>query len=180
MIFVTLNEEMEKLLSSIKGAETVSYECERIFNNVYGKLRIHTEKGSIEVTNFHQTRDILGAQEDASGFQCKKVKKGSCFKPLCGDAADTFRMRGLVTEIKIINDAISVNDGAYEISFDQAIVIKTKDETVMFSRDAWFSEDITVSEHDDYELLVPVSRVAELWSFDGDNKVKITRTSRQL
>ena len=50
----------------------------------------------------------------------------------------------------------------------------------MFSRDIWFSEDITISEHDDYNSIFPISQIVDSWSDDGENKVNVIRTSRKL
>ena len=51
---------------------------------------------------------------------------------------------------------------------------------LMFSRDIWFSEDITISEHDDYDSIFPISQVVDSWANDGENKVNVVRTSRKL
>ena len=64
--------------------------------------------------------------------------------------------------------------------FDQAIIIRTETKVIMFSRDIWFSEDITISEHDDYNSIFPISQVVDSWSDDGENKVNVIRTSRKL
>ena len=79
-----------------------------------------------------------------------------------------------------MNDSIYLNDGEFEISFDQAIIIKTETKTIMFSRSAWFSEDISIDEHDDYDSIYPVSDERELFENEDTNKVKITRTRRKL
>ena len=83
-------------------------------------------------------------------------------------------------DIEIVNDSICINDGEFEISFDQAIIIRTESKLIMFSRDIWFSEDITISEHDDYNSIFPIYQVVDSWSDDGENKVNVIRTSRNL
>ena len=50
----------------------------------------------------------------------------------------------------------------------------------MFSRDIWFSEVITINENDDYDAVYSIDKVVEAWSDDGENKVKVIRTSRKL
>ena len=82
--------------------------------------------------------------------------------------------------IEIINDVIEVNDGEYEISFDRAIIFRTDKKDIMFSRDIWFSEVITINENDDYDAVYSIDQVVEAWSDEGENKVNVVRTSRKL
>ena len=73
-----------------------------------------------------------------------------------------------------------LNDGEYEISFDRAIIFRTDKKDIMFSRDIWFSEVITINENDDYDAVYSIDQVVEAWSDEGENKVNVIRTSRKL
>lgn len=180
MIYVTLDSYMEQLLRKMKKSVFVSYECGKVFNNAYGNLRINTDVDSIELTNLQKVVPFFDDEEDVSGFMCKQVDKNSEFKPYCEETPQTFEVGESIKDIEIINDSISINDDEFEISFDQAIIIRTESKVIMFSRNIWFSEIITISEHDDYDSLHPISQVIETWSDQGENRVNVRRTCRKL
>lgn len=180
MIYVTLNNNMEEMLRNIKESKFISYECGKVFGNAYGNLRINTDKSSVEITNLQKTTPFFDTEEEVAGFKCKMVESNSRFKPYCEEPFEAFEVGESIKDIEIVNDSICINDGEFEISFDQAIIIRTESKLIMFSRDIWFSEDITISEHDDYNSIFPISQVVDSWSDDGENKVNVIRTSRKL
>ncbi len=180
MIYVTLNNNMEEMLRNIKESKFISYECGKVFGNAYGNLRINTDKSSVEITNLQKTTPFFDTEEEVAGFKCKMVESDSTFKPYCEEPFEAFEVGESIKDIEIVNDSICINDGEFEISFDQAIIIRTESKLIMFSRDIWFSEDITISEHDDYNSIFPISQVVDSWSDDGENKVNVIRTSRKL
>ena len=180
MVYMTLTKEMENMLKSIINSTFISYECDDFVISTYGNFRINTDKISIEVTNLEKVVPFIEGEEEVAGFECQIADKNTKFNSLTTRPAAEYEVGGLIKEIEIVNDFIYVNDGEYEISFDQAIIIKTETKTIMFSRDAWFSEDIVIYEHDDYDSVYPVSDERELFENEDMNKVKITRTRRKL
>ena len=75
----------------------------------------------------------------------------------------------------IIKDKINVNNGEYEIAFDRAIVIRMEKGILMFSRGIWFSEEIAISENDQYDTLFPIEEVVDAWSNEGEYMVRVER-----
>ncbi len=180
MVYMTLTKEMEDMLKSIINSTFISYERDDFGFSAYGNLRINTNKTSIELTNLEKVVPFIKDEEEVAGFECQIVDKNTKFSPYCIIGSVEVKVDSLIKEIEIVNDFIYVNNGKYEISFDQAIIIKTETKTIMFSRDAWFSEDIFIYEHDDYDSIYPVSDERELFENEDMNKVKITRTRRKL
>ncbi len=180
MVYMTLTKEMEDMLKSIINSTFISYERDDFGFSAYGNLRINTNKTSIELTNLEKVVPFIKDEEEVAGFECQIVDKNTKFSPYCIIGSVEVKVDSLIKEIEIVNDFIYVNNGKYEISFDQAIIIKTETKTIMFSRDAWFSEDIFIYEHDDYDSIYPVSDERELFENEDTNKVKITRTRRKL
>ena len=180
MVYMTLTKEMEDMLKSIINSTFISYECDDFVISTYGKFRINADKISIEVTNLEKVVPFIEDEEEVAGFECQIVDKNTKFSPYCITGSAEVKVNSLIKEIEIVNDFIYVNDGEYEISFDQAIIIKTEAKTIMFSRSAWFSETISIREHDDYDSIYPVSEERELFENEDTNKVKITRTRRKL
>ena len=180
MVYMTLTKEMEDMLKSIINSTFISYERDDFGFSAYGNLRINTNKTSIELTNLEKVVPFIKDEEEVAGFECQIVDKNTKFSPYCIIGSVEVKVDSLIKEIEIVNDFIYVNDGEYEISFDQAIIIKTEAKTIMFSRSAWFSETISIREHDDYDSIYPVSEERELFENEDTNKVKITRTRRKL
>lgn len=180
MICATLNKAMEEMLKNIKESEFISYECGKVYNNAYGNLRINTTAGSIEITNLVKTTSFFDIEENVAYLECKISNPNDEFKPYCLEPFETFEVSGTIKSIEIINDTINVNDGEYEISFDRAIIFRTEKKDIMFSRDIWFSEVITINENDDYDAVYSIDEVVEAWSDEGKNKVNVIRTSRKL
>ena len=180
MVYMTLTKEMEDMLKSIINSTFISYECDDFVISTYGKFRINADKISIEVTNLEKVVPFIEDEEEVAGFECQIVDKNTKFSPYCITGSAEVKVDSLIKEIEIVNDSICINDGEYEISFDQAIIIKTEAKTIMFSRSTWFSETISIDEHDDYDSVNPVSDERELFENEDTNKVKITRTRRKL
>ena len=181
MVYMTLTKEMENMLKSIINSTFISYECGKTLGVVYGTSRINTDKISIELANLQKVVPFIEGEEEVAGFECQIADKNTKFIPYCpGDPYCKVEVNSLIKEIEIVNDFIYVNDGEYEISFDQAIIIKTEAKTIMFSRSTWFSETISIREHDDYDSIYPVSDEMELFENEDMIKVKITRTRRKL
>ena len=180
MVYATLTEEMLRLLKDLKFSDFISYEGAKTSNTFYGNLRIHTDKRSIELCNIERTMPFFDISEDIACLECKLSDPTVTFKPHSTEPFEVFEMGGRIESIEIINDKIDVNDGEYEISFDRAIIFRTNEKCIMFSRGVWFSEVIMIYENDDYDVVYPVDEVIEAWSNDGENKVEVTRSRREL
>ena len=180
MVYVTLNADMIELLKNLKLSNFISYECARTYNTAYGNLRINTDKGSIELSNIEREMPFFDVTEDIACLECKVSNSDVGFKPYCVEPFEIFKINEKIENIEIINDVIEVNDGEYEISFDRAIIFKTDKKYIMFSRDIWFSEVITINENNDYDAVYSIEEVVEAWSNEGENKVNVIRTSRKL
>lgn len=180
MVYATLTGDMIELLKQLKFSNFVSYECGKINNTAYGNLRINTDKGSVELSNIEREIPFFDITEEVACFECKVSDPSTEFKPYCLEPFETFEVSGTIKSIEIINDTINVNDGEYEISFDRAIIIKTENGVIMFSRDIWFSEVITISDNENYDSIYPVDEVIDAWSEQGVNKVDVIRTVRKL
>ena len=50
----------------------------------------------------------------------------------------------------------------------------------MFSRDVWFSEEINISDNDDYDSVYPIESVIGHWGNEGDYDVVVKRTKKSI
>lgn len=180
MTNLTFTPDMIDLLRTFKSAQLLSYECVETYNCIYGNLRINTSQGAIELTNLERTTPFFDDEEELSCFECTSVAPATPFKPLINDSTVTHPICEKIVGIDLIRDYVTVNDGEYELLFDQAVVFHTETKTVMFSRHVWFSEDIMVSDNNDYDTLFPIEEVIDTLSNEGEYKVRVSRTIEVL
>ncbi len=180
MVYATLTDEMVKMLSDLKGSEFISYECEKAFNQAYGYLRINAGAGSVEVTNLLEVMPYFGTVEEIARFACIKSDPLEEFEPNLIASFKKYEVNSKITGIDIVSDEINVNNGEYEIKFDQAIIIRTEKGVIMFAKEIWWSEEITICSHDDYNSVYPVSSAEYDLSSYGEDPIEVKRTVRSL
>lgn len=66
------------------------------------------------------------------------------------------------------------------MKFDQAIVFYMDTGILMLSKGEWFSELITISDHDHYDEVYSVDKLREDWSNEGEDRVEAERSIRQI
>ena len=176
------NAEMRNILKSIIGKTFVSYECEDSDgpNMTYGNFRINTDVEAIDVSNETKVMPFFDAEEDVACFACIKADPGNPYVPDVVTSTRTVPVQGIIRAVSLVNDAINVNNGEYQITFDQALIIRTDDRIFMFSKDIWFSEMIKISDTDDYDNIYPIASVIEDWNNDGEYIVTVNRTREDL
>ena len=174
-------KEMIEIISAMKGERIVSYQCPQIdkWSRTYGNFRINMEKYAIEFTNEVKEIPFFDRTEEVAGFECKKVDLHTEFKPALIIDVQVVPVDEKVKTIEIITDKIKVEED-YEITFDNALIFHTEHQTIMFSRDTWFSELINISDNDDFDSIFPIEKVIEEWNCDGDYKVSVKRTKRNI
>ncbi len=175
MIKAILTGEMKKSLRELIGKNFVSYECGKTFNTAYGNLRINTSGVSIEITNLEKEMPFFDGTEEVAVLQCEKIGSNKPFQPYCIEPFQIYEVGEIIKSIEIIKDKINVNNGEYEIAFDRAIVIRMEKGILMFSRGIWFSEEIAISENDQYDTLFPIEEVVDAWSNEGEYMVRVER-----
>ena len=182
MVKVQFSEEMLHMLMELKGKMLISFECENDerFSRSYGNLRINLSEYAIELTNEENERPFFDQTEEITGFSCKRVEPSTKFQLMVNTETKVVPVEETIKSVEIVTDVISVNHGVYEIVFDEALIIQTESKTIMFSRDTWFSEVITISEHGDYDSVYPISSVMEDWNDFGEAEVEVFRSRKTL
>lgn len=182
MVDARFTKEMIEILSSMKGKTFVSYECDEGhgFPRAYANFRINLNDYSIDVSNEIQGLPFFDIEEDVAIFSCKKVDSNSKYEPGVIGETRIVPIDETIESVEIITDEINVGNGEYEIVFDAALVIKTEYQTIMFSRDVWFSEVINISDNDDYDSVYPIDSVIEHWNNEGDYEVTVKRTKKSI
>ncbi len=177
MIYATFNDYMVSMLKSFIGCEFNSYEYVSIGNGAYGNLRIQINGEPYEIRN--QQRIVMMNNESVDLSSLSIEKAAGEFEPVCGDQISLNIIEDTIQDVQIIQDSVHLSNGD-EILMDMAIVFKTKQTDTMFSRDAWFSEFITVSDTYDLDSVYPICRAKDTWRNDDESEVIIHRITKSL
>ena len=182
MIEMKLTDEMIDILKSIKGKKILSLQCSKIdeWSRTYGNFRINFIDFSIDFTNEIRTVPFFDSIEDVAGFECVKTNNDTQFTPGIDRKIQVVPFDEEILSIEIINDEIEVNNGEYQVSFDEAILIHTEARTIMFAKTVWFSELIYILFKDDYDKIYSVESVKRDWSNGGDYKVSVKRSRKYI
>ena len=191
MVELKFTKEMLGLLSRLKGEILLSHSYDKDKERIvrpecyipsdFWKIRLYTTMGDIDLINEQNVHPWFGDIEDIAGFSCNMVKPGERFAPLSETPNGIQPVNKRIVGIEIINDVIVITNRNYSLSFDQALIFRFEDGSVlMFSRDVWFSEEITITWHDDYDKLFSIEELTETLNNEGDDQVEVTRTRRAL
>ena len=191
MVELKFTEEMIRLLSRLKGETLLSYSYDKHWEKVvrpecyipssYWKTRLGTTIGEIDLINEENVHPWFGGTEGIAGFACKIVKNGEPLDDGREPPAYVQSVNKRIVGIEIINDVIDITNRNYSLTFDQALIFRFEDGSVlMFSRDVWFSEEISITWHDDYDKLFSIEQLTETLNNEGDDQVEVTRTRRVL
>ena len=181
MINARFTEHMKEILKSLKNKTFKSYECHKTGkNSAYGKCRLNMGTFSIDLSNSIHELPFFGAfpTEDVPFFTCEYVDKEISFVPCERNAtAHVYMIDERIKSVEIINDEIDINHGEYEISIDQALVIRTKDNVYSFSKGWMFSELIYIySDRFNYKVY-DLNKVKDDWSGNGKDIISVKRTT---
>ncbi|MFU9922120.1 hypothetical protein [Fannyhessea vaginae] len=177
MIYATFNDSMVSMLKSFIGCEFNSYEYVSIGNGAYGNLRIQINGEPYEIRN--QQRIVMMNNESVDLSSLSIEKATGEFEPVCGDQISLNIIEDTIQDVQIIKDCVHLSNGD-EILMDMAVVFKTKHTDTMFSRDAWFSEFITISDTYDLDSVYPICKAKDAWRNDDESEVIIHRITQSL
>lgn len=183
MVEATFTKSMHALLSRTKGSTLLSYECakDERFSRIYGNCRIHLNDGIIEVANEPKQLPFFGAMESMTCFTCHpfrnegQLKRDEFYLPY-----STFPVGGKINSVEIVTDYVNVNHGAYQVSFDMALLFHMDKKTLMLARDTWFSQLLTVTDERSINTIFPIEEVINSWSNYGEYAVDVKRMTTKL
>ena len=174
--------EMEDVLRELKGKTFKSIECYKTTpDSVYGKCRLNLGTFAVDLYNYIHTMPFFGVQEDIPLFTCERMDKKSIFEP-CeqGKTAHVYMIDEKITGVEVVNDLINVNHGEYEISLDQALIIRTKYNVYSFYKGWMYSELINISSDRRDTIVYDLDKVEYDWSGRGVDPIEVVRTTRIL
>lgn len=184
MVQAVFTKEMKDILETMKGKTFCSYECHKTdATRIYGKCRLNMGTFAIDLYNYTQGLPFPGyfEEEDIAVFTCESVDKNSIFTPCeIGASSHIYLVGEKIKSVEVVNDTICIDDGEYEITMDQALIIKTNENVYSFYKDWMFSEIINVQADRNNPVIYDVENVKADWDDDGQSKVDIIRTTTFL
>lgn len=178
----TFSEDMLKVLAEMKGKTFKSYECVKMGTSMtYGKCRLNLGTFSIDLYNYVHSIPFFDKTEDIPYFSCERMEKDSeyvtCEK---NSIPHVYMIDEKIQSVEIVNDEINVNDGEYEITIDQALIIRTRDNVYSFYKDWMYSEVINIAVDRDNETIYDIAKVEYEWSDSGVDPTTVKRTIKVL
>ena len=177
MINATLNDATIATMQTFIGKIFTGYTYSPVAAGAYGNVLLTIDGVAYEL-RCSQIPLVVGAETEDVACLSFKVHHGG-FTPMAGEIISTETIEQKITGICIIQDTVMRADGT-QISMDMAIIIKTPQNQYMFSRDVWFSEFITISNHDDLDAVYPICRAKDGWKSDESDNIVIKRSSMRL
>lgn len=178
----TFSEDMIEVLAEMKGKTFKSYECVKMGTSMtYGKCRLNLGTFSIDLYNYVHPMPFFDKTEDIPYFSCEQMEKDSeyvsCEK---NSIPHVYMIDEKIQSVEIVNDEINVNDGEYEITIDQALIIRTRDNVYSFYKDWMYSEVINIAVDRNKETVYEVEKVKYDWSDRGVDPTTVKRTVKIL
>ncbi|MBQ0167114.1 MAG: hypothetical protein KBT02_08410 [Treponema sp.] len=178
MIFSCISDEEKALLKRLVGKKINCIKSEErdSWNRIFGNLEVIADDYEVEIRNELTETEYFGDTEDVSKFKIRKITSDAPFALIVEAPVYETKIDNFVTDVIIVQDEITVKDSEgkpiYEITMDEAIVIKMTNSTYVISREWCLEEELIFLKTANYkESVYSVEDVASEWSDDDDGLV---------
>ena len=174
----TLKDSMiESLRAMINtNLESIEHSIDEKFKRTYGNIRLNSEVVSVEINNIEKEAPFFDTTDEVAFFELREVNSQDEFVPyIPAEEKKVTDYNSKINSIKILRDVINIDNDAYIINYDRAIVIELENQKIVLSSRYYFDEDIFVSDNEDD--VCPIDKVIDDWKCDEPNrKVIVDRT----
>ncbi|MCR5606960.1 MAG: hypothetical protein K6F69_09120 [Treponema sp.] len=178
MIVHGINEKEVQILKSLIGTRLICFKSQQkdSWNRIFGNIALVTEKAEIELRNELTEIDYFGDSEDVSKFYVNQITAENPFCLMIEDSVIETSVNETITDIIIVKDEIIVKDSSgksiYEISTDDAVIIKTDSSAYVISRDWHLEEDMFFIKTADIQRDIrSITDIISEWSDEEDGTV---------
>ena len=146
MIIHCINEKELQMLKSLIGSKLISFKSQEkdSWNRIFGNIALVTDKTEIELRNELTEIEYFGDFEEVSKFYVNQITAENQFCLMVQDDVFETTVNETITDIIIVKDEVVVKDDSaktvYEITTDDAVIIKTDSSAYVISRD-WHLEE---------------------------------------
>lgn len=182
MINSCISKEEKVILKSLIGKklDCIKSEQKDSWNRIFGNLAIITKDFEIEIRNELTETEYFGDIEDISKFKIRFISQENPFVLMVEAPIIETVVSEIIKDIIIVQDDVSVNDNngktIYNITMDQAIIIKTSNSFYVISREWSLEEELIFLKSANYKNSVySVNDVISEWSDEDDGTVAVCK-----
>lgn len=182
MVFSCISDEEKAVLKTLIGKKIRSIKSEEkdSWNRIFGNLAVVAENCEVEIRNELTETEYFGDKEEVSKFKIRLITEDAPFMLMVETPVYETAVNETVTDVIIVQDEIQVKDAegktVYEITMDEAIVIKTTDSTYVISREWCLEEELIFLKTADYKKSVySIDDVISEWSDAEDGSTALCR-----
>ena len=178
MIIHGITSQELNTLKSLIGKKLLCFKSQQkdSWNRIFGNILLVTEDSEIELRNELTEIEYFGDSEEVSKFYVNKITKEKPFQLMVEDSIAETSVNEVVEDIIIVKDEINVKDSSgntiYEITMDDAVIIKTDNSVYAISREWSLEEELIFVKTADYKKdIYSVEQIVSEWSDEDENTV---------
>ncbi len=178
MIVHGITSQELDILKSLIGKKLLCFKSQQkdSWNRIFGNILLVTEDFEIELRNELTEIEYFGDSEEVSKFYVNKITKKKPFQLMVEDSIAETSVNEVVEDIIIVKDEINVKDSSgnsiYEITMDDAVIIKTDNSVYAISREWSLEEELIFIKTSDYKKdIYSVEQIVSEWSDEDENTV---------
>ena len=171
MVKAILNDKMIQELRALKGDFLENIEGMVDEDRAFGNIRINTTQSSIELECTPKTEKYFDKTEDICYFSCILANRRKKFIPYLRKRTKKKIINEKIEGIALIRAIIELPKYKYAIEIDQAIEIKTSNNTIIFFNQECFTEGIQISMNCLLDDIYPISKVVEFWGENSEQAI---------
>lgn len=165
-----------QMLKTLIGTKLICFKSQKkdSWNRIFGNIAIITDKTEIELRNELTDIEYFDDSEDVSKFYVNQISASKPFSLMIEDEVFKTSVNEIITDIIIVEDEISIKDSSgkpiYEITMDDAVIIKTDNSTYAISREWSLEEELIFIKTSDYKKnIYSIEQIISEWSDEDEN-----------
>lgn len=178
MIFSCISKTEKEILKTLIGKELICIKSEEkdSWNRIFGNLALVTKDSEVEIKNELTETEYFNVLEDVSKFKIRNITSEKPFVLMVESSIIETKVNETIFDIIIVQDEISVKNSEgnciYEITMDDAVVIKTEESVYVISREWCLEEELIFVKSANYKKSVyPIKDIIAQWS-DEEEKTQ--------
>ena len=178
MIIHSITSRELNTLKSLVGKKLICFKSQQkdSWNRIFGNILLVTEDSEVELRNELTEIEYFGNTEEVSKFYVNQITKDKPCKLLVEDSITETPVNEIIEDIIVIKDEIDVKDSSensiYEITMDDAVIIKTDNSVYAISREWSLEEELIFIKTSDYmKDIYSIEQIVSEWSDEEENTV---------
>lgn len=178
MIIHCITAQELNILKSLIGKKLLCFKSQQkdSWNRIFGNILFVTEDCEVELRNELTEIEYFGDSEEVSKFYVNQITNDKPFKLMVEDSIAETPVNEVIEDIIIVKDEINVNDSSgksiYEITMDDAVIIKTNNSVYAISREWSLEEELIFIKTSDYKKdIYSVEQIISEWSDEDENSI---------